>query len=109
MRTGIIPIVSVDRDRETALSRIPLEGLLDEANRKKQWARFGPYRSADDMRGAIIAGAADDVAADLQALADRGLDEVVLDLRLRPDAYEESLQLISEDVLPRLSTARQLP
>jgi alkanesulfonate monooxygenase SsuD/methylene tetrahydromethanopterin reductase-like flavin-dependent oxidoreductase (luciferase family) len=109
MRTGIIPIVSVDRDRETALSRIPLEGLLDEANRKKQWARFGPYRSADDMRGAIIAGAADDVAADLQALADRGLDEVVLDLRLRPDAYEESLQRISEDVLPRLSTARQLP
>jgi alkanesulfonate monooxygenase SsuD/methylene tetrahydromethanopterin reductase-like flavin-dependent oxidoreductase (luciferase family) len=105
MRAGIIPIVSVDRDREAALSRIPLDGLLEEANKKKQWAKYGPYLSADDMRGAIIAGAADDIAADLQALADRGMDEVILDLRLRPDAYEESLQLISEEVLPRL-TAR---
>lgn len=102
MRTGIIPIVSVDRDRESALAKIPLDGLLAEANKKKQWARYGPYRTADDMRGAVIAGAADDVAADLQALADRGMDEVILDLRLRPDAYEESLQAFSEEVLPRL-------
>ncbi len=104
MKTGIIPIVSVDRDRESALARIHLSGLLEEANKKKQWARMGPFESADDMRGAIIAGAADDVAADLQQLADRGIDEVILDLRLRPDAYEESLRQISEEVLPRLTS-----
>jgi alkanesulfonate monooxygenase SsuD/methylene tetrahydromethanopterin reductase-like flavin-dependent oxidoreductase (luciferase family) len=102
MRTGIIPIVSLDRDRETALARIPMAGLLEEANKKKQWAKVGPFETADDMRGAVIAGGADDVAAELRQLADRGIDEVILDLRLRPDAYEESLQRISEEVLPRL-------
>ncbi len=102
MRTGIIPIVSIDRDRETALARIHLDGLLDEANKKKQWARFGPFEDAASMRGAIVAGTADDVAADLQEFADRGMNEVILDLRLRPDAYEESLHQISEEVLPRL-------
>jgi alkanesulfonate monooxygenase SsuD/methylene tetrahydromethanopterin reductase-like flavin-dependent oxidoreductase (luciferase family) len=54
------------------------------------------------MRGAIVAGTAADVAADLQEFADRGMNEVILDLRLRPDAYEESLHQISEEVLPRL-------
>lgn len=102
MRTGIIPVVSVDRDRETALAKIDVGGLLEEANKKTYWARNGPFGTADDLRGALIAGNPDDVAGELRQFSDRGIDEVVLDLRLRPDAYEESLQQISEEVLPKL-------
>ena len=103
MRTGIIPVVSVDRDRETALAKIDVGGLLKEANQKTHWARNGPFGTADDLRGALIAGNPDDVAGELRQFSDRGIDEVVLDLRLRPDAYEESLQQISEEVLPKLT------
>lgn len=109
MRTGIIPIVSVDRDRETALAKIDIPGLLDEASRKKHWVRTGPFESADDLRGIVIAGSPDDVASELQQLADREIDDVVLDLRLRPDAYEDSLQLISEEVLPSLTHGATAP
>ena len=48
----------------------------------------------------LIAGNADDVIEDLRALEARGLDEVVFDLRLRMDAYEETLDMLARDVLP---------
>jgi alkanesulfonate monooxygenase SsuD/methylene tetrahydromethanopterin reductase-like flavin-dependent oxidoreductase (luciferase family) len=95
-----VPILSLDRDRATALEAINLEGLLDEARRKSAWSKDGPFESADDLRGMLIAGAVDDVVADLQALEARGLDEVVFDLRLRMDTYETALEVLSREVLP---------
>ncbi|HEX5451967.1 MAG TPA: LLM class flavin-dependent oxidoreductase [Candidatus Limnocylindrales bacterium] len=102
MKVGIIPIVSIDQDRETALAQIDVAGLLEEARHKAHWARFGPFEAADDLAGVIVAGSPDDVVAQLGALAERGIDHVVLDLRLRPDAYERSLELIGREVLPGL-------
>jgi alkanesulfonate monooxygenase SsuD/methylene tetrahydromethanopterin reductase-like flavin-dependent oxidoreductase (luciferase family) len=95
-----VPILSLGRDRASALAAIHVEGLLDEARRKTAWRDDGPFESADDIRGMLIAGSVDDVIADLNALEDRGLDEVVFDLRLRMDAFEESLQTIAREVLP---------
>src|SRR3990170_539155 len=96
-RVGIMPIVSLDRDRATALARVNVEGLLDEARGKKAWQADGPFETADDLRGMLVAGTTDDVVADLRALAARGVDEVVLDIRQRMDAYEATLDLLAAE------------
>lgn len=95
-----VPLISIGRDRADALARIDVEGLLEEARGKKAWRTDGPFATADDLRGMLVAGNVDDVIADLEALEQRGLDEVVFDLRLRMDAYEETLDLLSREVVP---------
>jgi alkanesulfonate monooxygenase SsuD/methylene tetrahydromethanopterin reductase-like flavin-dependent oxidoreductase (luciferase family) len=101
-RVGIMPLISLDVDRATALARVNVEGLLDEARGKKAWRVDGPFETADDLRGMLVAGSAEDVVAELQALAERGVDEVVLDLRQRMDAYEATLDLLAAEVTPAL-------
>jgi len=95
-----VPILSLGRDRQAALEAINVEGLLDEARRKAAWRGDGPFETPDDLRGMLIAGRVEDVIADLKALEARGLDEVVFDLRLRMDSYEDALDVLAREVLP---------
>lgn len=95
-----VPILSLDRSREAALAAINLDGLLDEARHKKAWGRDGPFETADDIRGMLIAGTVDDVVADVKALEERGLEEVIFDLRLRMDTYEQALDTLAREVVP---------
>lgn len=100
MRVGIVPLVSLDRDRNSALSKMNVAGILEESRNKPAWRPDGPFDTAEDLRGAVIAGNEDDVTSDLKALEDRGVDEVVLDLRERMDAFEETLERLARSVLP---------
>jgi alkanesulfonate monooxygenase SsuD/methylene tetrahydromethanopterin reductase-like flavin-dependent oxidoreductase (luciferase family) len=100
MAAAIVPLVSIGRDRADALERINVPSLLEEARGKPGWNV--EFETADDLRGALIAGNARDIADELAAFQDRGVDEVVLDLRLRMDAFEETLDLLARDVLPGL-------
>lgn len=102
MRVGIIPVVSIGPSREAALAKVNVQGLLEEARGRKAWAKAGPFETADDLEGVLIAGTADDVVEALLRFAERGVDELVLDFRLRMDAYEESVAQIAEEVLPKL-------
>lgn len=100
MSVAIVPLISLDRDRETALSRVNIDGVLEESRRKKPWAVDGPFETAEDLRGAVIAGDDDDVVAELKELEQRGVDEVVLDLRERMEAFEETIERVGERILP---------
>ena len=95
-----VPILSLGRDRADALERVNVGGLLEEARNKAAWRRDGPFETADDLRGMLIAGAVDDVISDVKVLEALGLDEVVFDLRLRMDGYEETLDVLTREVLP---------
>lgn len=103
MRVAIVPLVSIDRTREAALSKVNVVGILDEAARKRAWRPDGPFESADDLGGALIAGGVEDVLAGLGELAERGVDEVVIDLRERMDAFEEAIETIGAEIIPKLS------
>lgn len=94
---GIIPVVSIAKDRETALAKINLAGLIKEIGRG---VFEGKFETADDLEGVLIAGSPSDCAAEIQKFVDRGVDHLILDLRLRMDDYEESLEWIASDVLP---------
>lgn len=100
MGVGIIPIISLARTREEALVRINLEGLLGEARERKFWD--GPFKTAEDLRGLLIAGSPDDCIQEIKEFIDRGVDQVVLDFRLRPDDFEQQTAWIAKDVLPAL-------
>ena len=104
MRIAIVPLVSLDRSREHALAKVNVEGILEESRRKPAWRPDGPFDSASDLRGALIAGTADDVIAELHELEARGVDEVVLDLRERMDAFEEGIEQLGAEVLPSFAT-----
>jgi alkanesulfonate monooxygenase SsuD/methylene tetrahydromethanopterin reductase-like flavin-dependent oxidoreductase (luciferase family) len=94
---GIIPVVSIAKDRETALAKINLQGLIKEIGRG---VFEGSFTRAEDLEGVLIAGNPADCAAEIQKFADRGVDHLVLDLRLRMGDYEESIEWIARDVLP---------
>lgn len=100
MTTAIVPLLSPGRTREEALGKVNVPGLLAEAREKPGWNL--PFESADDLRGALIAGSVDDIVAELEQFRARGIDEVVLDLRQRMDAFEDSLEMLSRDVLPAI-------
>lgn len=100
MRIAIVPLVSLAEDRESALARVNVAGILDESRRKPAWQPDGPFESADDLRGALIAGGTDDVVEELKELEEHGVDDVVLDLRERMEAFEESVERLGAEVLP---------
>jgi alkanesulfonate monooxygenase SsuD/methylene tetrahydromethanopterin reductase-like flavin-dependent oxidoreductase (luciferase family) len=97
---GIIPCISVARSREEAVAAVDVEGLLAEARSRRFWD--GPFETVDDLEGILVAGTADDCAAQLQQFVERGVDQVVLDFRLRPGDVDDQVARVAEDVLPRL-------
>ncbi len=98
MGVGIIPVISVDRNREAAIEKVNLEGLFEEARERKFWD--GPFDTADDLRGLLIAGSPDDCIRDIREFVVRGVDQVVFDFRLRPDDFKEQAAWIARDILP---------
>ena len=100
MTVGIVPLLSPGTSREDGLDRVDVAALLAEARGKPGWDV--PFESANDLRGALVAGGPDDILADLEAFRARGVDEVVLDLRQRMDAFEPTLEMLSREVLPAL-------
>lgn len=98
MSVGIVPLLSPGRDRADAIDRVNIAALLDEARAKPGWQ--ASFETADDLRGALIAGNADAIVGELAEFRRRGVDEVVLDLRQRMDAFEPAVELLSRDVLP---------
>jgi alkanesulfonate monooxygenase SsuD/methylene tetrahydromethanopterin reductase-like flavin-dependent oxidoreductase (luciferase family) len=98
MGVGIIPVVSIANTREEALAKVDVDGLLAEANERKFWD--GPFESADDLAGLLIAGTPDDCAEQIDEYVQRGVDQLVFDFRMRPDDYEEQVARLAEQVLP---------
>jgi alkanesulfonate monooxygenase SsuD/methylene tetrahydromethanopterin reductase-like flavin-dependent oxidoreductase (luciferase family) len=103
MGVGIIPVISIADSREEALAKVDVAGLLEEANGRKFWD--GPFESADDLAGLLIAGTPDDCAAQIDEYVQRGVDQLVFDFRMRPDDYEEQVARLAEEILPRVQVA----
>lgn len=103
MSIGIVPLLSPGRTREEGLERINVPALLAEARGKPGWK--ATFETADDLRGSLIAGNPDDILRELESFRERGVDEVVLDLRQRMDVFEDTVDLLASAVLPATSPA----
>ena len=101
---GNIPITTLAASRAEALSRINLAGLLDHANALRFAVKppSGRFETADDLAGGLLAGTADDVVHDLERLVAAGCDLVIFDLRFRFEDWLDQIQILGEEVLPRM-------
>ena len=105
---GMIPLTSVASSAEEALAAVDLPALLDAANRQRFWIRppSGRFETASDLAGSLMAGSPEEVAGQVRAVTDLGVELLVFDLRLRFREWEEQLRLLGEEVLPLLQDDR---
>lgn len=101
---GCIPITSIDVDRETALRKVNVDGLLDNANKQKFWVKpeSGSFTKWEDLAGSFMVGSPDDIVNDVRRYLELGIDLIVFDFRFRFDEWDQSLEMLGKEVLPRL-------
>jgi alkanesulfonate monooxygenase SsuD/methylene tetrahydromethanopterin reductase-like flavin-dependent oxidoreductase (luciferase family) len=94
---GTIPFVSVAETMEKAEEKLAfavphLLAYLSDKNKTS-------YSSVHDLGGAVILGTPDQCAEQIAALESRGLDTLVLDLRLVMGEFEEAVETLAAEVL----------
>lgn len=101
---GVIPPTSVEHSRKEALEHVNVQGLLDWANK----ARFtvkppsGTFETVDDLAGQLIAGSPEEVVEQVREFEATGVDHLVFDFRFKFDKWYEQIELLGNEVLPRL-------
>jgi alkanesulfonate monooxygenase SsuD/methylene tetrahydromethanopterin reductase-like flavin-dependent oxidoreductase (luciferase family) len=100
---GNIPITRIDKDRQKARGDIDVEALAGSSEGSSHWIKppSGKFQTIEDLEGLLIVGTPDDCAVQVEQFQKRGVEHLVFDLRLQYDRYEESLELISKELLPR--------
>lgn len=100
---GNIPIVCIEKERAKALANVNIEELAGSSEGSKHWIKppSGRFETIEDLEGLLIAGNPDDCAKEIDKFRQREVEHLVFDLRLQYDRYEETLKLISEELLPR--------
>lgn len=98
LSVGVVPIVKVDRNRSKARENIDVAALAQSSAGAKFWKApaSGSFTTIEDLEGLVIAGTPEDAKRELTKFAERGLDYVVLDLRLDFARYLEQLELLAE-------------
>lgn len=100
---GNIPITRIDTDRNRARNSINVEALAESSEGASHWIKppSGKFQTIEDLEGLLIVGNPDDCAAEIEKFRSRGVEQLVFDLRLQYDRFEESLELIGKELLPR--------
>ena len=99
---AVMPLTSIAKDKETALSHVNVKVLIDEANRNATWVKpaAGIFSTLDDINGLILAGTAEDIVREARAYQAAGADLVVFDLRFRYVDWYQQIDLLGKEVLP---------
>lgn len=102
MKSGVIPLISIDEDRDKARANIDVHALATSSAGSNTWIKppSGEFRTVEDLEGLLLAGTPDDCVREVQKFVDRGVDHFIFDLRLQFDRYEEKAELIARKVLP---------
>lgn len=100
---GNIPITRIDKDRDKARASIDVAALAESSDGSSHWIkpRSGKFQTIEDLEGLLIVGNPDDCAVEIEKFRTRGVEHLVFDLRLQYDRFEESLELIGKELLPR--------
>jgi alkanesulfonate monooxygenase SsuD/methylene tetrahydromethanopterin reductase-like flavin-dependent oxidoreductase (luciferase family) len=96
-----IPPASIAPTREQALEPLDTARML-ESIRSQQKREYDTF---DDVASAYIIGSPDEAAAQLVALGEKGVDVVILDLRVVGDRFDDVFDLVGESVLPLVARA----
>jgi alkanesulfonate monooxygenase SsuD/methylene tetrahydromethanopterin reductase-like flavin-dependent oxidoreductase (luciferase family) len=100
---GNIPVVCIEKDRAKAMAKIDIKELAGSSEGSPHWIKppSGRFETIQDLEGLLIVGNPDDCAREIDKFVQRDVEHLVIDVRLQYDHYEETLKLISEELLPR--------
>ena len=101
---GVMPFTSIARDKETALSQVNVQALINEADKNPTWARpaSGTFSTLEDIQGLILAGTPGDIVRETRAYEEAGVEHIVYDLRFRYADWYEQIDFLGKEVLPAL-------
>ncbi|MGI8516216.1 MAG: LLM class flavin-dependent oxidoreductase [Acidimicrobiia bacterium] len=102
---AVVPPTSIAETHEEAMAGTNLEGLLRWANERGKWwvkPPSGRFETAADIEGSLIAGTPEEVAEETRKFKAVGVEHLVFDLRLSFDRWFSSIELLGNEVLPRL-------
>jgi alkanesulfonate monooxygenase SsuD/methylene tetrahydromethanopterin reductase-like flavin-dependent oxidoreductase (luciferase family) len=99
---GQIPLVVPAPTAEEALHHYSLPNLFEFCNRVYGRLGGGPYRTPEDLEGAIIYGPPERIVEGVLRLQQAGCNLLVFDMRHRFADFEACLELIGREVLPAL-------
>ena len=96
---GVVAPTRIGLSREEAIESVNLPGLLKWANDfGKWWVRpeSGGFQTAQDLQGSLIAGAPDDVVAEVAEFREAGVDHLVFERRaLFPKQVDERADFVA--------------
>lgn len=104
LTTGAIPITSIAKDKDAALSKVNVKGLINEGNKKPTWVKpaSGTFSKLEDIEGLLLAGPPKDIVEVSRKYDEAGLNHIVYDLRFRYADWYEQIDFLGKEVLPAL-------
>jgi alkanesulfonate monooxygenase SsuD/methylene tetrahydromethanopterin reductase-like flavin-dependent oxidoreductase (luciferase family) len=101
---AVIPPTSIEATRDEALQHVNVPGLLAWANKAKFAVKppSGRFETVDDLEGQLIVGDPEDAVREVRKFEALGVEHLVFDFRFKFDRYLEQIELLGDEVLPRL-------
>ncbi|MBI4279081.1 MAG: LLM class flavin-dependent oxidoreductase [Armatimonadetes bacterium] len=96
-----IPPTSIARTTEEAMSRLDIPRMIQSMSHSLGRS----YRSFEDIKTALIVGTPEEGCRQIEALGAKGVDVVILDLRVVGDRFDQVLGLIGDEMMPSLRAA----
>jgi len=104
VKISYFPLSNIDKNSQVAKEEISFDKLLNNLGHmivEKGWDKFGMSEAKEEnLDGVYIAGSPNEVIDQIQPFIDRGIDEIVFDLRNTFNLWEEKVELLSTYVLP---------
>lgn len=102
MKVGAIPLVYVGEPRDELRASIDVPALAHSSEGSARWIKptSGDFETVEDLEGLLIAGSPEQCLEEIAKFAKRKVDELIFDLRLQFDKYEEKIELLGSAVLP---------
>jgi alkanesulfonate monooxygenase SsuD/methylene tetrahydromethanopterin reductase-like flavin-dependent oxidoreductase (luciferase family) len=94
------PRTMIDPDRERALAWVDVNRMAEDGKRYWVTPQSGEFATIEDIRGALFVGDPSDIVDGVLEYHRRGFDHFTFDVRNQFDRFEETLQLIADQVLP---------
>ncbi|HEY6434344.1 MAG TPA: TIGR03619 family F420-dependent LLM class oxidoreductase [Acetobacteraceae bacterium] len=99
---GAIPYMSPGRTIEEGARHFNMPELCAAMTKSFIVPPSGAFRTVEDMDGAAIAGPADVIVENIQRFREIGVEHFVFDFRTRFAQFEECVEMVGAEVLPRL-------
>jgi alkanesulfonate monooxygenase SsuD/methylene tetrahydromethanopterin reductase-like flavin-dependent oxidoreductase (luciferase family) len=101
---AVIPPTSIEETRDEALRHVNIPGLLAWANKAKFAVKppSGKFETAEDLAGQLIVGSPEDAVAECRKFEALGVEHLVFDFRFKFEKWDEQIELLGNEVLPKL-------